>query len=465
MMLGLFEHHGEYIRRHLEFSYIATGNHYLSDIVGLFWLGICLPELESAKEWQSFGLREMLREMDKQVLADGAHYEASTGYHRFVLELFLFSFVLCKSNSIEIDHGYWEKLRLMFEYTRAYLRPDGRAPLIGDMDSGQVMPIVRRAANDHSYLLAIGAVLFNEPKFKVDSELPEELFWILGSDGVQAFAGLDRFCPKSKGFSEAGIYVQRKDDLYLLFNASGIGLKGRGAHGHNDTLSVEVSACGTSFLSDPGTFVYTGDCAQRHLFRSTGYHSTIEIDGAEQNTIEVETPFRMADETRPRVLHWETGEDRDIVVAEHYGYRKLPNGPITHRRTVSIDKRERYWVIEDTLSGSGAHSFRFYFHIAPNLATNSQDSLVEIRDEASGAKLIIAALDSARSAQLEPRWFSRDYGSKVESVAACWTVRQEAPLTVRWLLLPICANDDLAIRMRLIEQLNIASIENRQSKI
>ncbi|HET6891848.1 MAG TPA: alginate lyase family protein [Pyrinomonadaceae bacterium] len=461
MMLGLFERHGEYIRRHLEFSYIATSNHYLSDVVGLLWLGICLPELESAKEWQSFGLREMLREMDKQVLADGVHYEASTGYHRFVLELFLFSFILCQSNAIEIEDKYWQKLRLMLEYTHAYLRPDGHAPLIGDMDSGQVLPIVRRAANDHSYLLALGAVLLNEAKFKVGWEPPEELFWILGQDGVQAFASLDRVCPKSKGFADAGIYVQRKDDLYLLFNASRIGLKDRGAHGHNDALSVEVSACGTSFLSDPGTFVYTGDCAQRHLFRSTGYHSTVEIDGAEQNTIEVETPFRMADEARPRVLRWEKGKDRDIVVAEHYGYRKLPNGPITHRRTVSFDKRERYWVIEDTLSGTGTHQFKFIFHFAPDLRIEVAGKFAaEAFDRRTSAKLFIVPTNVEERPVFERRWFSRDYGAKVESVAACWTARAEAPLFARWLLLPVRADEDETVRLRLIEQ-----IGNRQSTI
>ncbi|MBD0326503.1 MAG: hypothetical protein ICV68_08725, partial [Pyrinomonadaceae bacterium] len=92
MFLEMFEQHGEHVRRHLEFSYIATSNHYLSDIVGLLWLGVMLPELRGANEWRAFGLRELLSEMDKQVLADGADFEASTGYHRLALELLLYSF-------------------------------------------------------------------------------------------------------------------------------------------------------------------------------------------------------------------------------------------------------------------------------------------------------------------------------------------------------------------------------------
>ncbi len=67
--LQLLQRHGNYIRRNLEFSYIATSNHYLSDVVGLLWLGLLLPELRDAGEWRDFGLDQMLREMDKQVLA------------------------------------------------------------------------------------------------------------------------------------------------------------------------------------------------------------------------------------------------------------------------------------------------------------------------------------------------------------------------------------------------------------
>ncbi len=454
MMLGLFERHAEYIKRHLEFSYLATSNHYLSDVIGLLWLGVSLPELEAANDWQSFGLREMLREIDKQVLADGTHYESSTGYHRFVLELLLYSFILCRANSIEIEDRYWKRLFSMFQYTRAYLRPDGRAPLVGDTDSGQVMPIARHTADEHSYLLGIGAVVFNDPNFKIDPQPPQELIWILGPEALETFAGLKTTAwdsISSEAFAATGIYTLRDLDLYLLFNASGTGLKGRGSHGHNDALSLEVSACGTNFLVDPGTFVYTADYAQRHQFRSTGYHSTVEVDGEEQNTTEETTPFRIGDESQPRVLRWETGTDRDLIVGEHYGYRRLKSGPITHRRSVMLDKTERYWLVEDTLTGSGSHHFKFVFHLAPGLEIDeSQDGPLQVRDAQTGSRLVIASMDLKEPAVFEPRWTSRDYGARVQSRAACWAIHAEAPVKFRWLLLPICAEEDENSRIALI---------------
>src|SRR5207244_732809 len=49
-LLRIFDSHGAHIRRNLEFSNIATSNHYLADITGLLWIGVMLPELQAANE-------------------------------------------------------------------------------------------------------------------------------------------------------------------------------------------------------------------------------------------------------------------------------------------------------------------------------------------------------------------------------------------------------------------------------
>jgi hypothetical protein len=393
--LQLLQQHGNYITRNIEFSYIATSNHYLSDVVGLLWLGLLLPELRDAKEWRDFGLVEMLREMDKQVLADGADFESSTGYHRFVTELFLYSFMLCRANDVEIETRYWTRLHQMLSYIRAYLRPDGFAPLIGDTDGGQVLPVVHRSADDHAYVLEIGAVVFDDPALKSK-------------------------CVSSQAFPQAGTYIMRDGDLYLCFNASDAGLNGRGSHGHNDALSIEVSAGGRAFIVDPGTYVYSGDLQKRHEFRSTAYHSTVQIDGLEQNTTDLHVPFVIGNEARPRVLEWQTSEDFDKVVAEHYGY------PVIHRRTVVFNKRERAWVIDDEFIGDGEHLYEVRFHFAPGLDVQVRDRAVE----ASG--LTVSALSTDVQPVLESQPVSRDYGQMSDAVSACWRVSgQPGKLTWR----------------------------------
>lgn len=455
-LLSLLYQHGAHIRRNLEFSYIATSNHYLSDVVGLLWLGLMLPELEPSRAWRRFGITQMLREMDKQVLDDGADFESSTGYHRLVLELFLYSFLLCRRNNIEIEERYWLKLRRMFEYACAYLKPEGRAPLIGDTDSGRVLPVKVRTADDHAFLLALGATLFNEPRFKsASAKMPEELLWVLGRDGARAFESLPE-APAAEGssaFPEAGTYILREGNLYLLFNTSGTGVRGRGSHGHNDALSLEVSACGASFIVDPGTYVYTANLEERNLFRSTRYHSAVEVDGAEQNNTNRDTPFVLGDEAHPQVLVWETTPEYDLVAAEHGGYKRLKE-PVTCTRSVRFDKRRRFWLVEDKLDGAGRHDLRFRFHLAAGLYVQERDEMVEAADKTCGARLFIAPLAQKMKPELERLFMSRDYGSKVESLTACWTIAGSSlPLTMLWAIVPMCAGESETERLSLINGL------------
>jgi heparinase II/III-like protein len=393
-ILQLLQQHGRYIENNLEFSYIATSNHYLSDVTGLLWLGIMLPELREAKHWREFGLAELLREMDKQILPDGADFESSTGYHRFVVELFLYSFVLCRENKISIDEKYWRKLRQMLEYVKAYLRPDGLAPLIGDTDGGQVLPVNSHHANEHAYVLDIGAEVFNDP----DLKQPQQT---------------------SAAFPDAGIYIMRYGDCYLCFNASGAGIHGRGSHGHNDALSIEISAGGRAFIVDPGTYVYTANLEMRHAFRSTAYHSTVRIDNEEQNTTEVNMPFVIGNEAQPRVLEWQSNDNYDKVVAEHYGYRRLPS-PVTHRRTVTFDKRDCSWLIEDEFTGDGEHTFEIYFHFAPELRLTVSEA--EVGASAGDVSLTVRSLSLTEQPRLINQPVSRNYGELIESVSACWRI-------------------------------------------
>jgi hypothetical protein len=453
LMLSLLDGHGRFIQRNLEFSYIATSNHYLSDVVGLLWLGLLLPELENGKKWRSFGRREMLREMDKQVLPDGADFESSTGYHRLASELFLYSFILCRANGIRLDEKYWQKLHKILAYSRAYLRPDGMAPLIGDSDSGQVFPIRRRVGRDHAYVSAIGATLFKAGDLKPSIvEMPEELLWILGHDAVLEYQKLTPREEKSGAFPEAGTYIFRQDDLYLLFNASGAGIHGRGSHGHNDVLSIEVSACGRAFIVDPGTFVYTANLRERQLFRSTGYHSTVEVDDIEQNVTLEEAPFVIGDEAHPRCVLWETGVEVDRVIAEHDGYRRLPQ-PVTHRRSVTFHKPDRWWLVEDEFVGEGDHNFAIRFHFDAGLKVDSYaEGMVLAAGTTNGTKLLVCPLDSEQKPELESQFTSSDYGEKKPSVSACWSMSGRVPRTFRWAIIPVCEGDSVVDRLNSIRR-------------
>jgi hypothetical protein len=130
-----------------------------------------------------------------------------------------------------------------------------------------------------------------------------ELLWFLGEQGLRDYDALTASeAGVSRAFPNAGVYLLRHQDLYLHFNAGGIGVNGRGSHGHNDALSIEVSAGGTAFIVDPGSYVYTANLHERNLFRSTAWHSTVQVDGAEQNTIDERVPFVIGNEAQLKYL-------------------------------------------------------------------------------------------------------------------------------------------------------------------
>ncbi|MFN0277983.1 MAG: alginate lyase family protein [Pyrinomonadaceae bacterium] len=453
-ILQLFDQHGRFILDNNEFSYITTSNHYLSDVVGLFWIGTLFSELQNAAEWKKFGLAEILREMDKQILPDGADFEASTGYHKFVTELFLYSFLLAKRNGVEIPQKYWDKLRQMLDYIHAIMRPDGNVPLIGDGDGSQIVPLIKRDADDQSYLLALAAIVFDEPKFKQQAKLTPEILWLLGEDSVTEFRSMKvvEVFLASAAFPDAGAYIMRDGDLYLHFNASDCGLNGRGSHGHNDALSIEISAFGREFIVDPGSFAYNLDREARHQFRSTAYHSTVMIDGEEQRTTNAELPFIIGNEAKPFVDDWQTSMTRDRVSAVHFGYERLKK-PITHRRTVEFSKTEKYWLIEDKLTGTGRHKFNFAFHLSPGLEVACLDhNIINISDN-EGRHLYICAKGIDSKPEIVPSFVSRNYGHKENSSILTWEITAAVPFITRFVIVPASSAENSASRLELLKRL------------
>lgn len=448
MMLRLFDQHGRFTLDNNEFSFLATSNHYLSDAVGLFWIGTLMPELEHAAHWREFGLAEVLQEMEKQILPDGADFESSTGYHKFVAEMLLFTFLLAKRNGTPLPDPSWRKLRSMFDYLHGITRPDGRIPLIGDADGSQLVPFAKHHSDDASYLLSLACVVFDEPKFKEYAVPVPELLRILGPDAVEQFRAMQKPPPTgSAAFADAGAYVMRDGDLYLHLNANDTGTHGRGSHAHNDALGIELAACGQPFIVDPGSYVYNLDRDARHLFRSTAYHSTVGVDAAEQNTMMTSLPFVLGNQARPRVTQWDASAKRDLLTAEHYGY-----APLIHRRRVEFDKEGRFWLMTDEVTGSGQHTVDVSFHLAPGLFVEASPGVIKLAAP-SGASLLIRSSQFGSEAAVIPAAVSRNYGHREESTILRWSFKGSLPKTFRTVIVPASTCENLTGRLELLGRL------------
>jgi hypothetical protein len=343
--------HGRSVAGALENTGVVEGNHLVANWVGLLWLGASL----GVPDWQRRARRELGRQMQRQVYPDGAGFEGSTAYHRFVLELFVAAAVLCRAANLPMEAPFWARLRRMFYFVRGYLTPAGRDPGIGDADDGRVLPLGDRDPLDHAYLLSIGAVLFGDPGLRPEgSQFSEEALWLGGARGYRAWRRLAPTAPAaSEAFPHGGLYVMRSGEDYLAVRCGAAGQDGVGGHSHNDQLAVVACAGGRPMVVDSGTGSYSLDALFRDHFRGTAAHATVVIDGEEQSPIP-ERPFALPDQAHARAVLWRPGPASDRFIGEHRGYARL-RSRVMHRREITFDKVARVFLLTDLLAGAGWH--------------------------------------------------------------------------------------------------------------
>src|SRR6185312_10913620 len=170
-------------------------------------------------------------------------FEQSTAYHRLVLEGFATAYLLLEKHGERVPREAWSRLERMCDYVDAYTKPNGLAPLVGDADDGRIQILGTQAIGDHRYLLSNAAVIYGRADFKARSgAFADESFWTLGPEGLSRFAALERTpaSTASVAFPDAGFFVLRNPSSHVFIDCGDVGMRGRGGHGHNDILSVEV---------------------------------------------------------------------------------------------------------------------------------------------------------------------------------------------------------------------------------
>jgi len=408
--------HGRYITSNLENKGQVTTNHYLSDLVGLIYLGIAFPEFKEAKRWQEFGIQELIREMEKQVYDDGMDFEASTCYHRLALELFFYPALLCKLNGIELPNRFIEKLKKMFDFVLYVLKPNGRMPQIGDNDNGRLHVLGKRDILDMTYLLTFATLFFDDPKYKIEEfGFAPEAIWLFGPG---AYARWEEMLGKSveelesKAFPDGGIYVMRHKKDYMVISCGANGQNGNGGHAHNDKLSFELCVDGEDIIVDPGTYIYTADPEWRNKFRSTSYHNTVMVEREESTIAYARRLFTLKPGKSCRCLDF--NEDKDVIWFQGECSISASKTHLIHRRYVLFNKRTQHIIIDDNLLGR-SQTAKLVITLAP--AVKPEDLVIE----------------SSASFRVQEGWYSPGYGirKRTEKLIFLFTKRINVQLQVR----------------------------------
>ncbi|MBV9544166.1 MAG: alginate lyase family protein, partial [Chloroflexi bacterium] len=418
-----------HILRNLEFS-DNNGNHYLSNGVGLLFLGVLLAEFSDAKRWRQKGFEIVWGEIQRQVHADGVDFEQAIGYHGLVLEFWYSSILLCERNGIDVPRHVRERMERMFDFVLAYTRPDGTFPQIGDNDDGRLAGLDDEPVGSHRRHLAVGGAMYGRGDWLAAAgEAVETAVWLCGSDVLdEARTPVE---VKSAAFPVAGFYVMRAPDITMVIDAAEVGMRGIGGHGHNDVLSFDLWAAGAPVLVDSGTYTYSADAAARQLMRSTSAHNSLRVDREETSRLGTgRWLWRIENDARPTIQRWSSDDEFDVLDASQDGYRRLPQ-PVTHRRRIVFDKRRRVWCIDDVVEGSGAHLVELFFHPA-----------VPVQCDGNGVRLHAPRADvwlfgpAETEFRTEPGWISRGYGQRESATVLVYSKHGPVPLQLRtWIVL------------------------------
>jgi uncharacterized heparinase superfamily protein len=309
------------LERHL------LGNHLFANAKALMFAG-CYFEGDEADAWLRLGMGILNREIPEQILSDGGHFERSTMYHALAYEDMLDLVNLARANPAAVTRwqhavSLWSEIIVkMGSWLHAVSHPDGEIAFFNDAAIG----IAPSPAALFSYAERLGLSA---------ADAPMDVVHLDASGYIRVTLG----------------------QAMLLIDAAPIGPDYLPGHAHADTLSYELSLFGQRMVVNSGTSRY-GLGREREWERSTGAHSTVEIDG--QDSSEVWAGFRVARRAYPFDVSVKRDGNAVIVEAAHDGYCRLP-GRVVHRRR---------WILQangleviDTIEGAFSEAVsRVFFH-------------------------------------------------------------------------------------------------------
>ncbi|MBP0725119.1 alginate lyase family protein [Bacillus sp. RG28] len=405
--------HGKFIYKNLENKDGHTGNHYLSNIVGLIWIGLYFRELNipsaknqnQPKHWLEYGLKEIEKEMNVQVNKDGTNYEASTAYHRLVTELFLLTTILCTKNNLTFSKEFIERLEKMCEFILHLTQPNGKSPIIGDADDGRLTIFSNYAKwdkDDFRHLLAVGGEYFNRDDFRYfGSSFKEDALWI---NGDLNSSDSNPVLP-SRSYENGGYYILRNERAYCSIRCGENSFRGEGVHSHNDQLSFTLNIDGEDIFVDPGAFIYTGDYKLRNLFRSTKMHNTLEIPGYEQNDFDSENLFYMKEQTFSECLEVDTNK----FVGQHHGY--VNKCGVIHKRSFLLGEKS-IELKEELIGAKNQSSYKLNFILDSQTSINLSKNYIVIQ---KGDLTLMIQFNKEVKSKVEDVDISTSYGLKRKS--------------------------------------------------
>lgn len=378
--------HVIYLENNWEIYDGRTSNHYLSDLIGYFYLCWFFKDLPGFAQKSEWCYQEFLREWDKQIFNDGTSYEGSTAYHRLVTEIFYHFCLLCKEYDFELPEQYKIKFNAMIDFIEWCTPVNGTLVTIGDDDSGRLLwyglPECQslKVQHNNSFLLSLS----NDANVHTLVQAQSELRSI-------------------KHFPNFGISIIKNEQWHVSLRHHAYTKRQPSGHHQVDIASVTVAINGITVIADPGSYIYTPSVYWRNYFRSIYAHNSFFM--TDHEPIIVDNRLFALDLPEHVVECADVRKSSMSMMHNLYQSQRLQAF-----RTVSLV--DNHLVISDWWQSdkNGAIDTTWHFTLGPEINIKANNSSVVC----FYANNVIAIIESPDLVFEETdSWFCFQYGSKV----------------------------------------------------
>jgi hypothetical protein len=333
-------HHGKHIERNLENIPGQVNNHFLSNLAGLFFLGLYFSKgnartntAKPALRWVDYSIKELEKYGSQHVFADGMTVESSTMYHRLIAEIYINILFAARNNDLSLPKCVIEKAKSIVDVLGSVSESNSAMPQVGDADDGRLVVFENYydwCKQGAGFVIDLAQSYFQDVKFNAVSSKPRLTRLLLSGDLVlsgQESGVVPETC--NSGKAPRGFHLIQDQASWCLIRCGQLAKVNSGGHAHNDQLSFVLYINGKPIFSDPGSGAYTSDVDLRQRMRSTSMHSTLSVEGQEQNLLDAGL-FIMADRCQAICDY----ADRTEFQGSHSGFD--PQFGITHSRKLKL---------------------------------------------------------------------------------------------------------------------------------
>ncbi|MEI6696629.1 MAG: alginate lyase family protein [Bacteroidota bacterium] len=285
------------LEKNLEYHLLA--NHLLENAFSLLFAAYYFQD----EAYYQKAKKILHKELNEQILDDGAHFELSPMYHQILLQRLLDAINLVQNNpwkSNELNGFMISKASLMLAWLKTMSWQNALFPLFNDAANG-IAP---------------------------------------GTSELMEYAAQLSIKTEAIKLNESGYRKFSSSKFEMIVDVGKIGPSYQPGHAHADTFNFELFANGKQIIVDTGTSTYEAG-KQRLLERGTSAHNTVEMNGLNQS--QIWASHRVGKRAKVKIL--EDIEKKCLAV--HDGYKNIG---IFHQRTF-IQQNESKISIEDQIKG------------------------------------------------------------------------------------------------------------------